>query len=78
MFLNVSPILHNSYLLIKLFCKAPASLPHSNGSNEAIEHLKALALQAHRDGDKEKAKEYIIQMKVRLCYMLIFSISIPA
>ncbi|CAF0805008.1 unnamed protein product [Adineta ricciae] len=35
----------------------------SNGSDEAIARLKALALQAKSEGDMTKAKEYLIQMK---------------
>ncbi|CAF4848316.1 unnamed protein product [Rotaria sp. Silwood1] len=35
----------------------------SNTNDAAIERLKSLALQAKRDGDINKAKEYLIQMK---------------
>lgn len=38
-------------------------MPTTN-EDPAIARLKALALQAHRQGDKAKAKEYVIQLKV--------------
>jgi hypothetical protein len=43
---------------------APASTSYN--SDEAIARLKSLALQAKANGDMIKAKEYLIQMKVRL------------
>jgi len=45
---------------------APAPVSTSNNSDEAIARLKSLALQARASGDMIKAKEYLIQMKVRL------------
>ena len=40
--------------------------PSGNNADQAIARLKALALKANQDGDKAKAREYIIQMKVGL------------
>ncbi|CAF2397763.1 unnamed protein product [Rotaria sp. Silwood2] len=42
---------------------APVVMPASNNTDEAIERLKSLALQAKTAGDMVKAKEYLIQMK---------------
>jgi hypothetical protein len=41
-------------------------VPTSNNSDEAIAQFKSLALQARREGDMAKAREYLIQMKVCL------------
>jgi hypothetical protein len=41
-------------------------MSNSNNSDEAIARLKSLALKAKAEGDITKAKEYLIQMKVRL------------
>jgi hypothetical protein len=38
----------------------------SNNSDEEIARLKSLALKARSEGDMVKAKEYFIQLKVRL------------
>ncbi len=40
-------------------------MPTSNTSDEAIEQLKTLALQARAQGDMVKAREYLLQMRVR-------------
>jgi len=53
-------------------------VPTSNNSDEDIARFRSLALQAKAEGDMVKAKEYLVQMKVRLFCLLEFSILIIA
>jgi hypothetical protein len=71
------PLKVNSHLrlLLSNYDHRLAAASTSSHSDEAIAHLKSLALQAKTEGDMAKAKEYLIQMKVRVRFSQTASFS---